>query len=51
MASLKTTAVTGSFTIGTSTNTSTAGNMWYNTSIGKLQYTYTSGPSVATCTL
>jgi hypothetical protein len=46
MAQLSTTAINGSIFVGTTCNTSKPGNIWYNTSTCKLQYSYCTGAGV-----
>jgi len=51
MAQLQSTSITGSFFVGTTPSVVTAGTIWYNTSICKLQYAYCNGSSIVCCTL
>lgn len=40
MAEFQTTSVTGSFELGTTPNTSSAGNMWYDTTTNQVKYSF-----------
>ena len=50
MANLQTTTINGTFKIGDTASTAAAGYIWFNSEAGKLQYSYTSGPSILICT-
>jgi len=41
MANLQSTTITGAIKVGTTANTSNAGNIWFDTSANKLKYSYT----------
>ena len=50
MANLQSTCIIGTFTLGTTANTSAPGYLWYNTSTCRLQYSYCTGAGIGTCT-
>ena len=43
MAEFQESSVTGSFKLGTTPNTSSAGNMWYDTTTNQVKYSFHSG--------
>jgi hypothetical protein len=48
MAELKSTSITGCFLMGTVANTGSTGNLWYNTTTNRLQYSYASATAWST---
>ena len=51
MAQLQSTDITGTLTLGTTENTGSAGNLWYDTTSNQLKYSYASGGSIIIGTL